>query len=47
MSKRLHPTPTPLFLQKRLQPIENKGWKVAKESQETQRGRKLLKAREL
>ena len=36
-------TPPPVFLEKRLQAIEKKGWRSEKERQEISRGGKLLR----
>jgi hypothetical protein len=40
-------TPPPVFLEKRLQTIENKGRECGKESKEKARGGKLLTPKEL
>jgi hypothetical protein len=40
-------TPTPVFLKKRLQPIENKGEGLEKERQESLRGGKRLEGKEI
>jgi hypothetical protein len=49
-SRRVSPEggmPPPVFCKKRLQAIENKGRELQKERQESSRGCKLLKGREL